>query len=139
MIGYPYDDMETWSGNGHYTPEILIHQFELITGNWQKGLDILSKVDGNENVNDLKIVSEACFCHFQSTLNHLKFVYFRDRGEKAKLPEIIRSEREMTLRLLNLQQQDDRIGFESSNHYFYYRNELLEKVLCCDALLEYFA
>ena len=139
MVGYPYDDMDSWSGNGHFTPEILIHQFELLTTRWKKGLDILEQLDGNEEVEDLTRVAQACYCHFQSTLNHLKFVYFRDKGEKAQLSEIIKNEREMTLRLFEIQKEDDRIGFESSNHYFYYRNELLEKVLCCDHLLEYFA
>ncbi|MBR2911032.1 MAG: hypothetical protein IKC05_05440, partial [Lentisphaeria bacterium] len=95
--------------------------------------------DGNADFLDLITISEACYCHFKSTLNHLEFVYFRDRGEKDKLAAVIRNEREQTLKLLGIQKKDDRIGFESSNHYFYYCNELLEKVLCCDALLEYFA
>ena len=139
MIGYPYDDMYSWSGNGHYTPEILINQFKIMTEKWQKGLDILETLDGNADVKDLTVIAKACYCHFKSTLNHLEFVYFRDRGEKDKLPAIIKSERELALLLFELQKQDDRIGFESSNHYFYYCNELIEKVLCCDALLEYFA
>ncbi|MBR7104573.1 MAG: hypothetical protein IKC65_06500 [Lentisphaeria bacterium] len=139
MVGFPYDDMYTWSGNGYFTPEILIHQFELMTSRWRKGLDILDNLDGNADVEDLTTIAHACYCHFNSTLNHLKFVYYRDRGEREKLPEIIRSERQMALELFELQRKDDRIGFESSNHYFYFRNELLEKVLCCDALLEYFA
>ena len=139
MIGFPYDDMLTWSGNGYFTPEILIHQFKLLTEKWQEGLDILAGLNGNDDIKDLTIVAKACYCHFKSTLNHLEFVYFRDKGETEKLPEILRSERQMALDLFELQRLDDRIGFESSNHYFYFRNELIEKVLCCDALLEYFA
>ena len=123
----------------HYTPEILINQFKIMTENWQKGLDILEKLDGNDDVKDLTTIARACYCHFKSTLNHLEFVYYRDKGEKDKLPAIIRNERDLTLNLLELQKQDDRIGFESSNHYFYYCNELIEKIVCCDALLEYFA
>ncbi len=140
MVGYPYDDMDSWSGNGHFTPEILIHQFRILTEKWEQGLKVLAEVrDGNADFLDLITISEACYCHFKSTLNHLEFVCFRDRGEKDKLCSIIRNEREQTLKLLEIQKKDDRIGFESSNHYFYYCNELLEKVLCCDALLEYFA
>ena len=139
MIGYPYDDMASWTCQGHYTPEIMIRQFELLTEKWRKGLAILDGLDGNGDVKDLTVIAHACYCHFNSTLNHLKFVYHRDRGEKDKLPEILKSEREMALQLFELQRQDDRIGFESSNHYYYFRNELIEKVLCCDALLEYFS
>ena len=61
---------------------------------------------------------------------------FRDLGKTGKLPEIIKLESTLAQRLLELQKEDDRIGFESSNHYFYYRNELLEKTVNCAYLLK---
>lgn len=136
MVGYPYDDLHSWSAYGHYTPGIMMHQFRLLTANWKKGQDILKSLDGNDEVKELTRIAEACFCHYQSTLNHIEFVYFRDLGKTGKLPEIIKLESTLAQRLLELQKEDDRIGFESSNHYFYYRNELLEKTVNCAYLLK---
>jgi len=37
--------------------------------------------------------------------------------------------------LLPFVKADSRIGYESSNHYFYIPQDLLEKVLCCRQVL----
>ena len=59
-------------------------------------------------------------------------------ANKKALLEIIAAERDLVLRLLRLRQEDSRIGYESSNHYYYTMHDLAEKLLnlkyCADQL-----
>jgi len=38
--------------------------------------------------------------------------------------------------MLRLVRQDSRLGFEAGNHYLYTKNDLLEKIINCDDLLQ---
>ena len=58
-------------------------------------------------------------------------------GKCAKLQqELIRQERDIARRLYDIVRRDSRIGFEASNHYYYTLNDLREKVLSCELMLE---
>lgn len=47
------------------------------------------------------------------------------------MEEILQEEESICLRVAAIQAHNPMIGYESANHYFYYRNVLLEKVISC--------
>ncbi len=135
MIGFPYDDLKGW--RVIYTEEIFESQFDKLCKKWERGLEELKKAksmipaEKSSNFEDLENVSEAAFCHFKSTLNQIRFVRERNAGETGFLLEIIDNEVDITKRLLAVMLKDSRIGFEASNHYYYTKNDLFEKILNC--------
>jgi hypothetical protein len=54
----------------------------------------------------------------------------------SALDSVLRDEEALAVRLHAIQCRDSRIGFESSNHYFYVPQDLAEKVLACRDLRE---
>ena len=135
MIGYPYDDLEGW--RSIYPEEVFESQFAKLCEKWEKGLEKLKKAksfvpsEKLSNFIDLENVSEAAFCHFKSTLNQIRFVRKRNSGNNDGISEILNDEIDITKRLLAVVSRDSRIGFEASNHYYYTRNDLVEKILNC--------
>jgi len=84
--------------------------------------------------------------HYASCANQARFVAARDKllaaadeaaraACRAELREAVKAELAAAKALLPLAQADARIGYESSNHYFYIPQDLLEKVLCCRSIL----
>ncbi len=153
MVGLPYDDLESW--RSVYPPDIFIQQMEKVAEGFRKGLQILSGINNRDsstaeqrdNLAQEKRIAEACAIHFQSVANQSNFVLNRDALAAAKdsttaiplvtgLREIIRKEMNLASRLRQLQLEDSRFGFEASNHYFYIPQDLAEKVLNCQFLLE---
>ncbi|OGV36564.1 MAG: hypothetical protein A2020_10195 [Lentisphaerae bacterium GWF2_45_14] len=135
MIGFPYDDLEGW--RAIYPEDVFESQFAKLCEKWEKGLDELKKARefvSSENLSnfiDLENVSEAAFCHFKSTLNQIRFVRKRNSGRVDGIQELIDDEINITERLLAVVSRDSRVGFEASNHYYYTRNDLIEKILNC--------
>lgn len=134
MVGYPYDDIEYWSGI--YPDEVYERQFAKLVRGWRRGVKILNNYRGvNNDADEIIIISEAILCHFESTLHHIKFVNIRnhsantDIDARRKLLYILRSERKTVKRLIELRLKDSRIGYESSNHYFYGIQDLKEKLI----------
>lgn len=79
-------------------------------------------------------VAETACLHFQSVANQIAFV--RSRGSNwTRCAELLRSEITLARRLFDLVSADSRIGFEASNHYYYTRLDLVEKILNCRNLL----
>jgi len=84
----------------------------------------------------------GAYYHFRSTANQVSFVRFRDlflqeqdekaRGKlRSRLAEIVEDELESAKSLYVLVSRDSRIGYEATNHYYYRRQDLQEKVLNC--------
>ena len=140
MIGFPYDDLYTWRGKGHYPEDIFEEQFKKLSEEWAEGLAILLKAkdkvpDGKiVNYDDLLNVAEAAYCHFRSSYLQIRFIRLRDSGESNKIITILDEEIEIAKRLLGIVKRDSRIGFEASNHYYYVGNDLREKVINCEHL-----
>ena len=90
----------------------------------------------SEKADEILLMAEVCCCHFLSTYHHIAFVNARgeddlkaDEQSRAKMLEIVRAEMENVQRLIGLRVKDSRIGFESSNHYFYTLQDLKEKMI----------
>ncbi len=153
MVGIPYDDLRTWCGV--YPPEVFVQQFGKIATGWRDGLATWKRVQEaqidaegtvahhRQNAEDDRRIALAAYTHFQSVTNQAKFVMARDalrsgelsaseRATRAKeIRGILENEIEMATELFDLTRVDARIGFEASNHYFYYPLDLVEKVVNC--------
>ena len=150
MVGIAYDDVEGW--RGPYSPEILAEQFEKVATTWATGLDHFQRAvqlasDEKRAVTEADLgIARAAYLHFASAGNQVRFILARDALRQANLASSDRrSLRRQTQTLLNqeiafacqlftLVQEDSRIGFEASNHYFYVPLDLVEKVINCDFL-----
>ncbi|MBQ4336207.1 MAG: hypothetical protein IJC34_03370, partial [Lentisphaeria bacterium] len=140
MVGFPYDDLESW--RSLYPQEIFLDQMEKITTGWRDGMQTLADASGmvrpeeEAAFRDLQKIAGAAYCHFQSTVQQIRFVMARQRGDRKEMQEMIRQERDIARELYGIVRQDSRIGFEASNHYYYSLNDLREKVLSCELMLE---
>ncbi len=150
MIGFPYDDLETW--RAIYPAEAMVEALQAVARDWEKGLLDLREGEtrtGHERlaVRTEKRVAHAALLHWKSTAAQARFVLARRAYRAAKearearrqldaLRGILIGEIGNAHTLLGIVRSDSRIGFEASNHYYYLPVDLVEKVLNCRYLLE---
>jgi hypothetical protein len=143
MILFPQDDWENWVKP--YPHEIVQSQFQKMASLWKPGLAELEKalpvmpehLRQSAQV-DLGI-AEACYLHFQSVANQLRFYALRKEmkasaAKKTQANEMIQlaeQEIELAKRLYTIARRDSTIGYEATNHYYYRPLDLAEKVLNC--------
>ena len=139
MVGFPYDDLNSWRGN-HYPEDIFEEQFKKLSEGWDVGMKYLRdaeaevKAEFKNNFDDLLNVAEATYCHFRSTYLQIRFVRLRNAGKKLECIPVLDEGIGIAKRLLAVVYRDSRIGFEASNHYYYVANDLKEKILNCEYL-----
>ncbi len=133
MVCFTFDDYENWTKP--YGLPIYIAQYEKLTSGWEKGLSLLQK-SGNEAYEELKRYAKAAYIQFKAAENLAKFTSLKGSADKKALLPIIESERKLTESLLKLISEDAKIGFEMTNHYFYNRNLLLEKLVNLQEIVE---
>jgi hypothetical protein len=148
MVGFPYDDLDTW--RAVYPPDVFIAQFQKVADGFDQALRALrqslrseialSKPD-DELCAEIRI-AEAAAIHFRSIANQAHFVMLRRGLEVAQTAEearptiaqlelVLKEEITLARRLYALQSQDSRLGFEASNQYYYIPLDLLEKIVNC--------
>lgn len=136
MVGFPYDDLESWCGP--YPAEAWIKQFEKLSQGWEDGLAKLHGALGkcspdrrNTLLEDIRL-AEAAGAHFASCASQARFILARDSNDKRAMAEAVEKERKLARRLFQMAKADSRIGFEASNHYYYVPLDLVEKVINCE-------
>lgn len=140
MTGFPYDDLIAW--RNIFPEETYINQLKILSDGWHKGLEILTPICENSNdpiLRELWDSAEACDAHFRSMYLQCLFVCLRDGHSvqtEMTIPEILAEEESISMRVAAVQAHNPMIGYESSNHYVYWRNNLLEKVINCRYLAE---
>lgn len=152
MVGFPYDNVEGW--RAVYPVEVLANQFEKLATGWKKGLPIFERALNETNTpvqhanacEDLRI-AEAAYLHFKSVANQIRFTLARDalrskslnvnkrKNKIVDIKAIATDEIQLAKRLFTLSRKDSRIGFEASNHYYYFPLDLVEKVINCEYIL----
>ena len=136
MVGPVYDDLTKWRKD--YSEELFESQFEKICIGWRKGLGLLDAAfEGKELSEDDKLLIDCARVssyHFESSLNHIKFI--RNRHNREMMLSIIDREEELALAEVAAVGKNPTIGYESSNHYFFTRTDLVEKVISCRHLRE---
>ena len=144
MVGIPYDDVKTWCAI--YPPETAAGQFRKVAFYFRAGcrhLD-LAKAGPQEWCKPITEAeyrfAEAAMLHFDSAANMIEFNTLRNRrlestdeAEKVKLfddmKKVLDAERKTAFRMYRLVKTDSRIGYESSNHYWYIPIDIAEKIV----------
>jgi hypothetical protein len=150
MVGFPYDDLDGW--RAVYPPDVFIGQMEKVADGFDRAIERLKRSTSTfdpqpSTLNQELDVSEAAAIHFRSVANQARFVNARNALAAAKtsaeakpllaeLERVLKSEIQCAKRLYEIQIRDSRLGFESSNHYFYVPVDLLEKIVNCRDLLD---
>ena len=135
MTGMPYDDITGW--RSIFPQDVYVSQIKQLSDGWHEGTLLLERAArGCDDVHLTALVrwSHAIDCHFRSIYNQCMFVIRRD--EDGVIDTAVAAEEAMlAAKLLTISCEDPMIGYESSNHYFYHRNHLLEKLVNCDYLM----
>ena len=140
MTGFPYDDLGGW--RAIFPEETYINQLKKLSDGWHAGMEILTPVCRNTKdpiLRELWDCAEVCDAHFRSMYLQCMFVCLRDGHSvqtELTIPEILEEEESISLRVAAVQAHNPMIGYESTNHYVYWRNNLLEKVINCRYLAE---
>jgi hypothetical protein len=154
MVGFPYDDLDSW--RGPYPSSIFAAQMEKMATGWKEGLAPLQaavarapaarRADAEEEL----IFARAAQLYFQSVANQARFVLARDalavdksalapdqrRRRLAEIRRIVGDELTIAREMFTLAQRNSCVGFETASQYFYLPLDLVEKVFCCQQLLD---
>lgn len=154
MVGFPYDDLKSW--RGIYPDSVFIRQFNLVAEGWLKGLEYFRQI---KNISDSlhrqtalsdERIAAAAYLHFASVVNQARFIIYRDsladksltpgirKSLKKNIRSILRNEMILAAELFRICREDSRIGYEASNQYYYVEQDLIEKILNCQRLLNVF-
>ena len=150
MVGLPYDDLAAW--RSIYPSEVWIGQMEKVHAGFERGCGIYERLiaqtpgPGQRELRREAGLFRAAALHFASCADQARFVVARDKllaasdeatraACRADLRKIVLSELATAKKLLPLVKADARIGYESSNQYYYIPQDLVEKVLCCRQIL----
>ena len=99
------------------------------------------------NARDDFRIAEAAYLHFKNVANQTRFTLARNALLSESLSPVEREnnitaikaiaadEIRIAKRLFVLTREDSRIGFEASNHYYYFPLDLVEKVVNCEYIL----
>lgn len=138
MTCFAYDDLTRWRAN--YPEEVLEEQFRLMSNGWKEGMGLIDSMQG-----DFKDVCYVAYTLFLSGYNQIRYVRLRNRylqkeekGVKDEILNIIESENKMAQEVYNIMCRQPSIGYEAANHYYFSRQSLLEKMVNCNWLKEYY-
>lgn len=153
MVGFPYDDLTGWCSI--YPPNVWIQQMELVRDGFSNGCNkfeeaiALMPLEKQTEARMQLGQYRAAEMHFASCVNQARFTDARNTfyklpeeaasKEKEALLSVMQSavENELTVakKIYTLVKSDSAIGYESSNHYFYIPQDIIEKILNCKYLL----
>ena len=137
MVGPIYDDMRMAAIDFGDPYGVFYRQYEKLVLAWEAAHALLlSAYEGRElTMADRMLLdcSEGALLHFTSALNHL--TYIKNREEDDRQEALVREEEVLAIREAELMGRNPTIGYEASNHYFFTRTDLFEKVLNCRYLL----
>jgi len=125
MVGIPYDDLAGWRQD--YPAATFVELFDKVAVGFDEGC---KKMEGVAPEKELAMFRAEAM-HFASVVDQSKFVMARDRGDCAEMEAIARRELARAKAYLPLVRADSRIGYESSNQYFYLPQDVIEKILSC--------
>ncbi|MGC4046666.1 MAG: hypothetical protein QM758_22975 [Armatimonas sp.] len=125
MVGFGYDDLDSW--RSVYPPEVFIAQLRKVAEGFLRGAALLERSTHPGVRREAQLI-EATALHFASVANQARFVQLRGRPSRERTA-LLTDEARIARRLLALQSEDSRIGFEASNQYYYVEVDLLEKLV----------
>ncbi|MBQ5840430.1 MAG: hypothetical protein IIW40_00580, partial [Clostridia bacterium] len=132
MTCFAYDDIESW--RGIYPREVYEQQFAKLCARWEDGLALLTEEKG-DRPDEMYIMAHAAYCLFRASLNQFRFYVAREKNDKTAMRQAATDELACAKKMLGLVNRDASIGFEASNHYYFSRGCLVEKVINCHDIL----
>ena len=136
MVGIPYDDARRWCGS--YPMETwkelmqkVADGFERGCGDWKAAVAAMGDAGKRAFAENEYGIFRTAALHFASVVDQVRFVQARDAGDAAAMAAIAARELARAKEELALARADSRIGYESSNHYFFVPQDLREKILSC--------
>lgn len=131
MTCYAYDDLKAWCGP--YPPEVLELQFKKLCDIWEKGLKCIKDMPVSE-FTDMAVYG---YTLFKSSYNQIRYCGIRaDESKKAEQVEILKNERELAIKALEIMCRNSTVGYEAANHYYVTKSALREKIVSVTKLLE---
>ena len=132
MTGFAYDDLEAW--RSIYPVDIFEDQFRKLCEGWEKGLALLDENDDSE----VAVMARAAYCVFRSSLDQIRFIRARDEKRYSDCIALAESEEKTARLMLDQMNKNAAIGYEAANHYYFSRGQIVEKILNCRYVAEYF-
>ena len=133
MTCFAYDDLESW--RSIYPVDIFEDQFLKLCEGWEKGLALLPVGDENE----ISVMARAAYCIFKSSLNQIRFIRARDEKRYSDCIALAESEENTARIMLDQMNKNAAIGYEAANHYYFSKGQIVEKILNCRYVAEYFS
>jgi hypothetical protein len=136
MVGLSFDDYEHWIKP--YPYEVYVSEYKRLLTCWKKGLKILRKLPNNGKIEEILLFAEVAYLHFEADVLQTEFSFYKrkENFDKIKLLKITRRAFNATKELMRLQSRDSRIGYEASNHYYYTKRTLMEKLVNCKNIIK---
>ncbi|MBR5309281.1 MAG: hypothetical protein IKU43_10935 [Clostridia bacterium] len=129
MTCYAFDDLDSW--RSIYPRDVYINQLRLLSEIWKKGLDVIESMPDCE----YKQMATAGYGLFRSSYLQAEFCDKRDTADKAYLALLVLEERKLATEMYSLMTDNNLIGYEAANHYYFNKGMLLEKLVNCDYIL----
>ena len=140
MTGIPYDAVYDWL-NGVYTPQQYAGQMDKVAAGFRAGCAAWEELAAKASPEGRRLAARELTMFraeeltFVSCADQVRFILARDCGDRARMAELARRELETAKAFLPLVRANSAIGFESSNHYFYLPQDVMEKILCCRGII----
>lgn len=130
MVGIPYDDIDGW--RTLYPRAVYADLIGKVADGFEVGCKLMEGVAEKRELDMFR----AEQMHFASCRDQAKFVIARDAGDVKEMRRIAKVELDRAKEYWRIVRADSRIGYESSNHYFFVPRDVLEKVLSCRAIID---
>lgn len=140
MVCYPWDDLEHW--HWLFSVENWLALMDKVSSGFAEGnaawKDVVAKASGKGRALAVREagVFKAAELHFRSMADQARFIQARDRGNHAEMRRFASRELVTAKEMLSLDLADSRLGFESSNQYYYIPQDLREKIVGCRMILD---
>ena len=134
MVCNPYDDLTKW--RNYFPEEIFVDQIRKMSEKWSEGFEVLKTVDLTKNpyLDELYDVADACNVTFRGMYNQCAFI--ATGRKEGNYEALLEDEKRLAYEAIDLMARNATIGYESSNHYFYTKSNLMEKIVNCDYLAD---
>ncbi len=140
MTGFAYDDLETW--RNFYPEDVFEKQFSLMSEKWAEGLVDLKPYE-NTMLYDAAYVSYSLF---KASHNQIRFVQLRRQLEMEfnketveEIISIIENEKQLATDIYKIMCRFPEVGYEAANHYYFNLDNMKEKIVNCQWLIEYYS
>ena len=94
---------------------------------------------------DLKDISYVSYSLFRSSYNQIKYIRLRDayvneknESIRKEILETITEEKLIAEKIFEIMCRHPEVGFEAANHYYYNKTSIMEKIINCNWLMDYY-